>query len=215
MSLTQELADFAASNGVDNMPKEVQDAFQVGMQEMLAKGINENALNVGDTVPDFEMPNQLGDPVKLSDLLADGPLVISFYRGAWCPYCNIELNGLQRRLPEITDLGAKLVAISPELPDNSLSLVEKNELSFDVLSDQGNKVADAFGLVFTLAEALQPLYKQFGIDLEAVNGDASMTLPTPATYVVDTDRKIIGAYVDVDYSTRMDPDDIVAALQAD
>lgn len=213
MSLTEQLAEFS-KQGLANIPAEVRETMQRALAELMASGIAEQALGEGDTVPDFQLPNHRGETVSLSDLLADGPLVISFYRGGWCPYCNIEMKALQEKLPEITDLGAQLVAVSPELPDNSMTTAEKNAISFDILSDLGNSVADAFGLVFTLPAALQPLYQNFGIDLVKNNGDDSLTLPIPATYVVGQDRKIMHAYVEMDYSKRLEPATVVEALKA-
>ena len=213
MSLTEQLAEFSAK-GLASMPEEVRTTMQGALAELIESGIAEQALGEGDIVPDFKLPNHRGETVSLSDLLADGPLVISFYRGGWCPYCNIEMKALQEKLPEITDLGAQLVAVSPELPDNSMSTAEKNAISFDILSDLGNTVADAFGLVFTLPASLQPLYQNFGIDLTQNNGDDSLTLPIPATYVVGQDRKIIHAYVEMDYSKRLEPATVVEVLKA-
>ena len=142
-----------------------------------------------------------------------GPSWLSFYRGGWCPYCNIELKALQDRLPEIEALGARLVAISPETPDNALTTQEKNEIGFEVLSDDGNKVASAFGLTFRLPDAVNDLYKGFGIDLETSNGEGSQTLPVPATFVIGKGGKVLKAIVDADYTTRAEPDEVIAALK--
>jgi peroxiredoxin len=120
---------------------------------------------------------------------------------------------LQRSLPEIKSLGAELVTISPQLPDNSLSTAEKLALDFEVLSDVGNKVAKDFGLVFKLSEKMQEIYKNFGIDLPTANGDQSFELPIPATYVVAQNGIIAFAYVDADYTNRLDPETIIAELQ--
>lgn len=212
MSLTDQLTELK-TKGMARVPEPVRQTMQDAMAELLRSGIAEKALKAGDTVPDFELPNHRGGTVRLSDLLASGPLVISFYRGGWCPYCNFELRALQEKLPDIVDLGARLVAVSPELPDQALTTAEKNAIRFDVLSDVGNRVAAAFGLVFTLPASLQPLYKNFGIDLVATNGDDTMTLPIPATYVVDRDRRIVHAYVDMDYTNRLEPAAVVDALK--
>jgi len=120
---------------------------------------------------------------------------------------------LQLALPEITALGAQLVTVSPEMPDKSLSTAEKNELAFEVLSDAGNKVAHSFGLVFSLAEELRPIYSSFGIDIPAYNGDDTFELPMPATYVIDADNTIIHAFVDTDYTNRLEPAEIVEILK--
>ena len=120
---------------------------------------------------------------------------------------------MQLALSEIAALGAQLVTVSPELPDKSLSTVEKNNLAFEVLSDVGNKVARGFGLVFSLAEELRPIYSSFGIDIPAYNGDDTFELPMPATYVIDTDSTIIHAFVDADYTKRLEPTEIVEILK--
>ena len=155
----------------------------------------------------------MGNPLRLSELLREGPVVLSFYRGGWCPYCNLELRALQQVLPEIEKAGATLVAISPETPDNSLSTTKKNELRFQVLSDQVNAMARKFGLVFTLPDAFRPLYEKFDIDIPKYNGDDSYEIPVPATYVIDQDRIIRFSFITTDYTQRAEPADIVAALQ--
>ena len=182
-------------------------------RDLASSGVVDTALQVGGRVADFSLPNQNGESKSLSDLLKAGPLVISFYRGGWCPYCNMELAALQKVLPEIEAAGARLIAITPESPDHSLSTAAKHALTFDVFSDQGNGVARRFGLEFALPEALRQLYGNFGIDLPARNGDDSFTLPMPATYVVGADGNVIYRFVDADYTKRAEPSDVLKALQ--
>lgn len=213
MTLTQALTNYR-ENARAHRSQDVLTVMQQATQALEQSGIADQALSVGETIPDVTLPNATGDRIALSQLLAQGPLVISFYRGGWCPYCNLELRALQQALPDIEALGAQLVAISPETPDSSLSTQEKNALSFQVLSDQGNQVANAFGLVFTLPQSLRPLYDGFGIDIPAHNGDTTFQLPLPATYVVDSDGIILHAFVQADYTQRMDPQDIITALNA-
>jgi peroxiredoxin len=151
----------------------------------------------------------------LYSLFNDGTAVVVFYRGCWCPYCNLHLRGLQRRLAQFRELSAQIVTISPQLPDNSLLTQEKNELAFPVLSDVGNKVARQFGIVFELSHELLKLYRQFGHALEDFNGEAgTKELPAPGTFLVDGKGTIRLAHVDVDYTRRLDPDDVVEALTA-
>ena len=119
---------------------------------------------------------------------------------------------MQLILPRMRELGATLVAVSPETPDHSLSTAEKNSVTFEVLSDEGNRVAHQFGIVFQLPEDLRPIYAGFGINLSAVNGDDMFELPIPATYVIDTDRKICMAFVEPDYTKRLDPEEIITTL---
>ena len=212
MSLKDELDKLRAASA-ERFPPETLATMQGATQELIASGIAEQSASEGSAAPDFSLPNAHGEPVASEALWGDGPAVVSFYRGGWCPYCNIELKALQDRLPEIEALGARLVAITPETPDNALSTQEKNEIGFDVLSDDGNRVASAFGLSFRLPEAIVDLYKGFGIDLEASNGEASQTLPVPATFVIGKGGNVLKAFVDADYTTRAEPDDVIAALK--
>lgn len=180
--------------------------------ELAASGLAEHSLAAGAQAPDFALPDARGGQVRLSALLEKGPVVLAFYRGAWCPYCNLELRALQAALPEFERRGASLVAVSPQLPDNSLSLAEKLGLKFPVLSDVGNTTARAYGLVFTVPAALRPVYQGFGIDLPAANGDQSFELPLPATYVIARDGRVAWRFVNADYTRRGEPADVLTAL---
>lgn len=196
------------------IPQEALVVMDAATAELAASEMMEASLQVGDTVPPFVLPDPTGNSVAILDLLAGGPVVLAFYRGGWCPYCSTELRALQSVLPELRQVGATLLAISPQTPDNSLSTVEKLELAFPVLSDTGNQVARSFGLVFSLPESLRGVYQSFGIDLPAANGDDSFELPVPATYVVRRDGKVVWRFVDPDYTRRAEPGDVLAALEA-
>jgi peroxiredoxin len=196
-----------------NVPPTVQTTMAEATAQLASSGILDQTLKMGDRIPDFTLPNATGQSVKIGDLLAQGSVVIAFYRGGWCPYCNLELKALQQALGLIQSTGATLVAISPETPDNSLSTQEKNALAFPVLSDVGNQVARQFGLVFTLPEALRPIYQSFGIDLVAYNGNDHFELPIPATYGVRPNGEIFYAFADADYTKRAEPSEVVAALK--
>ena len=213
MSLKTELDAFR-SEFMSQVPPEIRDAMVRADLELAASGIAQSALKAGDGAPDFRLPDARGGSVRLRDLLASGPVVLSFYRGGWCPYCNLELRALQHALPEIRRLGAKLVAVSPQTPDESLSTAEKNALAFPVLSDAGSATAKSFGIAYDLAEELRPIYTRFGHALPEKNGDDSWVLPIPATYVIDMDGTIRLAFVDVDYRNRLEPAEIIAALQS-
>ena len=180
---------------------------------LASSGILENCLKARARLPAFSLNNASGKRVESSELLANGPLVVCFYRGGWCPYCNLELRAYQAILPAIHALGAQLVAISPNLPDNSLDTIEKHSLAFEVLSDPGNKLARECGLVFTLDARLRPLYEQLGLDIAAFNGDDSHELPLPATYVVDQSGSVRLAFTDADYSRRLEPEAVLDALR--
>lgn len=210
-SLQQQLDDFAKDFAA-KVPAEVRQVMDEAGEDVNAIFASQTHLDVGDQIPEFTLSDARGNSVAVGDLLANGPLVVAFYRGGWCPYCNLELRALQAALPEFKARGAELVAISPETPDASLSTAEKNELEFTVLSDVGAKVAEQFGLVFTLPESLRPVYEQFGIDVPAHNGDDTFQLPVPATYVIGTDGSIKFAFANPDYRQRAEPSLILAAL---
>ncbi len=186
------------------------------MERVRTAGTIDHALQVGDTVPEFTLPDAFGNQVSLKALLAKGPVVISFYRGEWCPFCNIALHALQEALPRMTALGATLVAISPEQPDHGIVLTEKDKLTFPVLSDFGNAVARKFGIVFEVGTELREfMHAAFKNDIRLRNGTDSYELPVPATYVVDRAGVIRFAHVEVDYMTgRADPAAILGALEA-
>lgn len=213
MSLTKTLAEVAAGSA-KRMPPEAIATMQKATAEFAAAGIGASALKVGDTLPDATMSDATGKPVTLSALLAKGPLIINFYRGGWCPYCNFEMKAYQELLPEITSAGATLIGVTPEKPDNALSTIEKNALTYPVLTDAGNAFAKALGLVFELTGDLKALYAGFGLDLPNVNQDTGWTLPIPAVYVVGADGKILFADVDLNYTRRAEPSDAIAALKA-
>ena len=182
---------------------------------LAASGLTAQALGIGDVAPDFILPDAHGQLVRFHSLLRHGPVAVVFYRSGWCPYCNLYLRGFQRVLPQVKELGAQVVAISPQLPDNSLSTQGRNDLSFPVLSDVGNKVARQFGIVFELSDELLELYRQLNQPLEEANGEGGKReLPIPATFLVDSKGIIRLAHVDVDYTRRLDPDDVIETLKA-
>ena len=194
-------------------PLEVIELAGAKTQELAESGIVEQTPQVGDVLKDFELPNAQGENRSLTDLRADGPVVITFYRGGWCPYCNLELNAWQEQLAEVKAAGATLVAITPELPDSSLTTAEKNNLEFEVLTDKDSAYIKQLGLVFTLAEELRPAYEGFGIDIAKHNGNDTFELPLAATYVVNTQGEIVSAWADADYTKRQEPSEVVGILK--
>ncbi len=192
--------------------KEVKLAYQEGLDDVKNSGILSTAKQVGDLAPDFSLKNALGEPVKLSDYYKDGKVILTWYRGGWCPYCNLTLSALQEELPNFKKQGASLIALSPELPDESLSTSEKHELDFEVLSDLGNEVAESYGIVFKLTEEVSNLYNQ-SFALNEHNGDDSNELPLAATYIINEEGKIIYAFIDADYRKRAEPSEITEFLK--
>jgi len=212
MSLKEAISEMHREM-LPNIPEEALKTMMAATENLVKSGIAKGAKKTGDIAPAFLLLNTEGEEVSSERLLGEGLLVINFYRGAWCPYCNLELKALENSFEEIRRLGANLVAISPNLLEKSARLNADNPFSFDILGDEGNNVARQFGLVFTLAEELRPVYSNFGIDLKEYDGNDSYELPLPATYVVGRDGIIASSFVDADYTKRMEPADIVAALQ--
>ena len=205
--------DETVNSFMSSLPDDEAQIVGASFEKLHASHTGESAIAVGDIAPDFSLPGATGAAVSLSDRLNGGPVIVSFYRGGWCPFCNLELQALQALLPEIKALGASLISISPETPDNSMTTAEKNQLEFDVLSDIGNKTARDYGLIFTVYEEMRPLYIKWGLDVPASNGDDSWELPVPATYVIDSNGVARAAHTDKDYTKRMDPEQILAALR--
>jgi peroxiredoxin len=212
MDMQQELAELRAELARTAPPGRAA-LYEAKIDELRASGVLDSALRVGDEAPDFALPAADGREISLTGLLAEGPAVLTFYRGGWCPYCNIQLRAYQRILPEVEALGGRLLAISPQLPDGSLSTLEQNALRFGVASDVGNVVARSFGLVFSLAPELREVMRANGKALSAINGDESWELPVPATYVVAPDRRIALAFVEADHRTRLAPEEIIGVLR--
>ncbi len=205
--------------------RQTLDAFITGLGEpqkqiimgaftrLLESDTGNKAIRVGDPAPDFSLPQVKGGNIKLSELIKGGPVVLNFYRGGWCPFCQLEFKALHDYMPYIKSLGARMIGISPETMETSRETVEQQHLEFEVVSDQGNLVARRYGLVMTVDEAVRPLYQEWGIDLITANGNDAYELPLPATYVIDTSGIVRAAYVNKDYTTRMEPTEIVATLQ--
>jgi peroxiredoxin len=210
-TLNAELRTFYEARQ-QQIPAEVREIMQRASKELADSGQADRALATGAQAPRFSLPAATGRTLALDDLLADGPVVLTFYRGAWCPYCNIALRSLQQHHDAIAARGARLVAVSPQIPDESLTLAEKHGLAFDVLSDIGSDTAKQYGLAFDLPADLAAVYDKLGFDLPRVNDGHPRTLPLPATYVIDRAGVIRWTYVATDYTTRAEPADILAAL---
>lgn len=212
MALQQQLDAFRAEFA-RTAPAGRVALYEAKIEELRAGFAAEQALRAGGRAPGFSLAEARGGTVSLAELLAGGPAVLTFYRGGWCPYCNIQLRAYQAVLPEITALGARLAAVSPQLPDGSLTTAETNGLGFAVLSDPGNTLARRFGLVWSLPEELRAALRSNGKALPGINGDESWELPVPATYVIAADGRIALDSIDVDYRNRLEPAAILDALR--
>lgn len=196
-------------------PEEVKVLISRGVAATAESGITEKAIQVGGEAPDLSLSNAVDTEVSLSALLENGPVVLTFYRGGWCPYCNATLRAYQDALEDIKKAGGQLVALTPELPDKSLSTKEKNELEYEILSDVGQSVARSYGVVASMSPELAKLYKEV-VELNSYNGAdaAADELPLAATYVIDSSGTVRWAFLDADYRKRAEPAAIVAALEA-
>ena len=209
--LQQQIDEFIAE-GASWLPTGLLQDLLSPIRQLINSGAAENALKEGAQVPDFTLLDARGTAVTLSQLLTQGPVVMTFYRGQWCPYCHLALRAYQQALPHMHARGASLVAISPQTPDHSRALAEKLELTFALLSDRGNQVAHQFGLVFTIDEAVRGAHKQVGADLPRFNGTESWDLPMAGTFLVDQLGTVRLAFVHSDFTRRLDPSVIIARL---
>lgn len=181
------------------------------IERLRAEGITPG-VEIGKQAPRFVLPDASGGKVSLEDRLATGPVVLSFYRGAWCPICNTELTGLQEALSRIKAVGGSLIAVSPQAPDASHAFVQRLGLAYDVLSDLDQAVIRAYRLQFELVPELRDVYRQMGMALDEHNADGTWNLPVPATFVIDRDGVVRARHVDPNYRERMSVDAILTAL---
>lgn len=184
------------------------DSSKIVSAETAAK----TALNIGAKIPTFSLKDPTGKTISSNDLLKEGNLVLVFYRGAWCPFCNTYLRKLQRNLPQIKAAGGQLVAISVENADHSLYISQKDELEYTVLSDPGLTVARRFGIVYELPKETSEFYQSKGFDLAKYNGLEKAELPLSATYVINREGEIVFAFLEPDYTKRAAPDAIIKTL---
>jgi peroxiredoxin len=196
-----------------HMPADFYNSLIADTDALVQSGLAEQSLKAGGQAPDFTLPDANGTDVTLSTLLQQGPVVLTFYRGSWCPFCNLQLRAYQQILPQIQELGATLVAVSPQTPDNSLTIIEKQELAFPVLSDKGNAIARQYGLVFKISDQLRKLYEQGKFELTHYNGDDSWELPMPGTFIIDKSGTIQLASVNADFMQRLEPAAILDGLR--
>ncbi len=195
------------------VPPAVSEALHRGTKELIASGAQNLALKAGDIAPEFTLPDADGTPISSKALLATRPLVVTFYRGVWCPYCNFDLSALEEARSEIESRGASLVAISEQTAPNSRKSQRQNGLGFPILGDHGGEIAAQFGVRWTLPDYLREVHKMLGADLTKFNGEDSWTLPMPARYVIAKDGAIAYAEVNADYSRRPEPSALFPVLE--
>ena len=213
MSLQDKLDAFKAEFEGKKAPPEVVAVFHKSTAELIASGQAARALKVGDRAPVFRLPDSEGTTVASAELLTNGPLVVTFYRGAWCPYCNMDLQAIEAAALQIRSLGASLVAISPQTQASSTKSQRDNALSFPILSDHGGEIAAAFGLRWRVQDELKAVMTAFKVDLATFNGEPSWTLPMPARYVIAQDGVIAYSEVNPDYTRRPDPSELLPTLR--
>ena len=212
-TLSEQLADYRAGWRA-RVPADRQASMDQHVAHLAASGIARSAKQVGDRAPDIRLRDQHGEIFDVATLLAKGPVFVTFYRGGWCPFCNLELNAYQAVLSRIAAAGASIVAISPEKPDDTVSTAEKNALSFPVLSDVGHAVGKAFGVVYAFTDDLRGVYEGFKLDIPTKNAvPDDWSLPLSATYVIGADGVVLFADTSVDYRERTDPLDVLRVLE--
>ena len=214
MPLTiREQSDQMKAAAAEQLPADVVEVFDQSIRDLLDQGVPAGTIKVGDRLEPFSLDDASGTPVSLDEILEAGPAVIVFYRGGWCPYCNLALRTYQRELlPQLDTFDARLVAISPQPPDESLSTVEKAGLEFTVLSDPDSRLAQRIGIAFQQADEVLAAQRKLGLDLAQVNAEGSTRLPRPTVLIVDSGRVVRFVDVQPDYTARTEVADIVAAL---
>ena len=215
MTTTSTIAEQVASlhqASAGQLPAEVAEAFATERRDLAARGNPSGVAEPGSRLPDGELLDVAGQPTTLAQNLGGKPAVIVFYRGAWCPFCNIALRTYQAQLvPALAERGIGLVAISPQTPDGSLSTKESKELTFTVLSDPGNQIAQQLGILTAPSDGTRAGQLQLGLDLTQVNADGTIGLPMPTVVIADTDGVIRWIDVQPDYTTRTEPGQVLQA----
>jgi peroxiredoxin len=214
MTTIAEQANDAKAAAARSLPAEVVAVFASDQAALAAGGIPAGAVAVGDELAAFALPDATGETWTLDELTVDGPVVIVFYRGGWCPYCNLTLRTYERDLlPQLKAYSARLIAISPETPDASLSTQEKDELNYTVLSDTGAQVAAALGITFDPSEEGLAAQRALGVDIHTTREDGGTQLPMPTVMIIDPARIVRFVDIHPDYTGRTEVTDIIAALQ--
>jgi peroxiredoxin len=195
------------------LPPAMHARLSAAIDELVLSNPAAGSLRAGQVAPEFTLPDTAGRRFTLSEGLRTGPMIVTFYRGSWCPYCDLTLRAYSKMIPQLRQAGAQLVAISPQRADAAVpNAAEHRQLDFPVLSDAGNRVAREYGLVYSVAAPMRALFADFGLDVPSVNGITSWELPVPATFLVTPDSRIRWAYVESDYRLRAEPQRLLQAL---
>lgn len=198
---------------MQQMPDQAKETFQNEVGKILEMNPGKDALKEGDNAIRFILNNDKGEKTSLDDLLNDGPVVLSFHRGNWCPFCNVSFKSWNDNLEEIEKMGAKFVIVSPQSVEKSAQLKSENGYEYPILSDIGNTIAEKYGLDYMLPETFRPMHDAFGMDIPAHNGDNTFKLPVPATYVIATDGKIVYSHVNPNWMERPEPTEVINTLK--
>lgn len=199
-------------NLAKQLPTEILEIFGKSIRDLKAENIEENSIGTGDIFPDFSLPNTNNEIVALKELLKNGKVIVAFFRGSWCPYCNLELKALQDNLKQITDKSATLVAISPQTADYSEELKGNHQLDFELLTDKNNTLAKQLGISFGLQNYVVPVYGSLGIELSEYNENDNNELPVPAVFAIDINGRITYKFVDTNYMNRINIQELIEQL---
>ncbi|WP_106914663.1 peroxiredoxin-like family protein [Chryseobacterium aurantiacum] len=194
------------------LPNEIVETFGQSIEDLKNKKIEEHSIQIGEEIPEFSLLNPRGEIINSMEISKNRKMILAFYRGSWCPYCNLELKFLQDNLSRIKDKNTVLIAISPQNIDHSFNMTEKNSLEFEVLTDTDNHFAEKLGIVFQLQDFVLPYYQSLGIDLSDYNKNTNHKLPVPAVFVVDENKVVTYKFLDVNYMNRVDVEELISAL---
>ncbi|WP_158744757.1 peroxiredoxin-like family protein [Acidisphaera sp. L21] len=211
-TLTRQLEAFRTGL-LARLPPDEREAILGAAEDLRAELSDRKSPVPGDTAPAFTLPDQHGQNVSLKDRLRHGPVVILFVRGGWCPFCTLTLRAYQEALPAIQAAGADLLGITPQCAVSSCAVAERDLLAFPMLSDVDNRVADTYGVAYELSPAMRKIYTRLGHDLPKLNKTGNWQVPLPATFIIGTDGRVLCAHVEPVAHRRLEPSEVVRALQ--
>lgn len=212
-SYQASLDQFMEKSKASKSPFSEKDrAIMKKADESLASSLPDPGIKVGEMAPDFTLKNAFGEEINLKQELKKGPVILVFYRGAWCPFCNMHLHVLQQSLPQFKEYGAQLITITPQTPDKSAEQIGKDGYPFQVLSDLDSQVMKDYKLYFEIPDDLVSVYKHVGLDIEAFNGKGRNVLPVPGSFVIEKNGIVRAMQARTDYKSRMEPEAIIDAL---